>query len=67
MIPSSLIFSTRFCKIMSSSQVTNTVAGLAFFDQEKAQLPAIRITEQPMLLIKNKNSHRGYTFFKYFC
>ena len=37
-----------------SKQVTNTIAVLAFFDQEKAPLPAIRITEQPMLLTKSK-------------
>ena len=37
-----------------SKQVNNTVAVLAFFDQEKAQLPAIRITEQPLLLTKSK-------------
>ena len=49
-----------------SKQVTNNVAVLAFFDQEKAQLPAIRITEQPMLLTKGKINRPGYKFSKYF-
>ena len=48
-----------------SKQVTNTVAVLTFFDQEKAQLPATRITEQPMLLIKSKINRTGDKFFKY--
>ena len=47
-----------------SKQVNNTVAVLAFFDQEKAQLPAIRITEQPIL--KSKINRPSYKFSKYF-
>ena len=35
-----------------SKQFKITVAVLAFFDQQKAQLPAIRITEQLILLTK---------------
>ena len=42
-----------------SIQVTNTVVVLASFDQEKAQLLAIRITEQPILLTKNKINRPG--------
>ena len=50
-----------------SKQVTNTVAVLAFFDQGKAhQLPAISITEQPMLLTKGKINRTGYKFSKCF-
>ena len=45
----------RFCKnVVVSKQVTNLVAVLVFFYQEKAQLPLIRISEQPMLLTKTK-------------
>ena len=35
-------------------QVTNTVVDVAFFDQEKAKLPAIRKSQEPMLLTKSK-------------
>ena len=45
-----------------SKQVTNTVALLALFDQEKAQLSAIRITEQPRLLTKSKINPPSYKF-----
>ena len=37
-----------------------------FSISRKAQLPAIRITEQPMLLTKSKTNHPRYKFFKYF-
>ena len=50
-----------------SKQVNNTVAVLAFFDQKKAQLPALRITEQPILLTKSKINCMGNKFPKYFC
>ena len=40
------------------------VAVLAFFDQEKAQLPVIRITEQPMLLTKGKIHGPGDKFLR---
>ena len=34
-------FSTRFCKnVVVSKQVTNTVAVLAFFDQQKGSVPS---------------------------
>ena len=33
---------------------------------KKAQLPAIRITEQPIQLTKNKINCPGYKFSKYF-
>ena len=49
-----------------SKQVNNAVVVLAFFDQEKAHLSAVRITEQPMLLTKSKFNHQGYNFSKYF-
>ena len=49
-----------------SKQVTNNVAVLAFFYQEEAQLPAIGITEQPMLPTKGKINRPGYKFSKYF-
>ena len=45
-----------------SKQVTNTVAFLAFFDQGKAQLPLLRITEQPILLAKSKIDRASYKF-----
>ena len=48
-------------------QVTNTVVALVFFDQEKAQLPAIRTTEQPTLLTKSKINRPGYKSSKCFC
>ena len=50
-----------------SKQLKNTVAVLAFFDQQKAQLPAIRISEQTILLTKNKINRAAYKFSKYFC
>ena len=46
-----------------SKQVT--IAVLASFDQEKAQLAATRIPEQPMLLPKSKMNCPGYKFCKY--
>ena len=49
-----------------SKQVKNTVAILAFSISKKAQLPAIRITEQSTLLTKSKINRPGYNFSKYF-
>ena len=46
-----------------SKQVHNTVAILAFLDQQrKAQLTAMRITEQPILLTKSKINRMGLNF-----
>ena len=39
---------------------------MTFFDQQTTQLPAIRITEQPLLLIKNNINRLGYKFITYF-
>ena len=54
---------------MSSCQNKSTTR-LQFWHfsiRKKAQLPAIRITEQPLLLSKSKINHRtGYKFSKYF-
>ena len=49
-------FSTRFFKnVVVPKQVNNTVAVLAFFWwAKKAQLPAIQITEQPILPTNSK-------------
>ena len=53
-------FSRGFCKnVVVSKQVKIKIAVLAFFDQRKAQLPAIRITEQPMMLTKRKINRPG--------
>ena len=49
-----------------SNQVTNTKAVSAYFDQEKAQLPSIRITEQPMSLTKGKINRPGLNFLSIF-
>ena len=49
-----------------SKQVTNTVAVMALFDQEKAQLSAIRITEQPRVLAKSKINRPSNKLSKYF-
>ena len=49
-----------------SKQVTNTVAVLVFFDHKKAQLQAMGINEQPMLLTKSKINRPSYKFSKYF-
>ena len=49
-----------------SKKVKNTVAVLHFLISEKAQLPATRITGQPMLLTKGKINRPGYKFSKYF-
>ena len=44
-------------------QVKNREAVLAIFDQQNpAQLPAVRIHEQPMLLTKSKINNLGYKF-----
>ena len=45
-----------------TKQVKTKVAVLAFFDQ----LPAIRMTEQPILLTKSKINRPGHKFSKYF-
>ena len=45
-----------------SKQVNNKVVVLACFDQEKAQLPGISMTEQPMLLTQSKTNRPGYKF-----
>ena len=37
-----------------------------FSINKKVQLPAIRITEQPILLTKRKINRLGYRFSKYF-
>ena len=37
-----------------------------FSISKKAQLPAIRITEQPILLTKSTINRTGYKFSKYF-
>ena len=50
---------------MVSKQVKITVAVLALVDQRKAQLPAIRITEQPMMLAKRKINRPDYKFSEY--
>ena len=53
-------FSRRFCKnSVVSKQVKVEVAVLAFFNQRKAQLPAIRINEQPMMITKRKINRPG--------
>ena len=44
----------------------NTVAVLAFSIGKRAQLLAIRITEQPILLTEGKINRPGYKFSKYF-
>ena len=37
-----------------------------FSNSKRAQLPAIKITEQPILLINGKINRPGYKFSKYF-
>ena len=49
-----------------SKEVNNLLVVLAFFDQEKAQLPAIRISEEPMLLTKSKINRPGINFLSIF-
>ena len=63
-----IILVQGFVKMSScfKALVTNTVAVLALFDQEKAQLPAIQINEQPRLLTKSKLNNGSYKFSKYF-
>ena len=39
---------------------------MAFSISNKSQLPAIRITEQPILLAKSKINHPGYKFLSIF-
>ena len=60
-------FITRFCKnVVLSKQGKNTVAVWHFSIKKKAQLPAIRITEQPLLLTKRKINCLCYKCSKYF-
>ena len=49
-------------------QVNNTQHDSSFgiFDQQKGQLPVIRITEQPTLLAKSKINRPGYKSSEYF-
>ena len=49
-----------------SKQGKNAVAVLAFFEQKKAQMPALRVTEQPILLRRSKINRPVYKFTKYF-
>ena len=49
-----------------SKQVKDTVAVWNFSISKTAQLPATRITEQPILLTKSQINRRGYKFSKYF-
>ena len=65
MIPSSFYYEVlQECCLVKTSQEHGS--SLAFFDQKKAQLPAIRITEQPILLTKRKINCLGYKCSKYF-
>ena len=43
-------------------------SSLAFFDKKgkKAQLPATKLTEQPIVLTKRKINRLGYKYSKYF-
>ena len=60
-------FSTSFCKnVVVSKQVKITVAVLVFSISQKAQLLAIRITEQPMMLTKRKINRPGINFLSIF-
>ena len=58
-------FTMRVCKnVVMSKQVNNTVhvvvLALIFLISKKAQVTAIRITEQPILLTKSKINRTGY-------
>ena len=54
------------CSVVVPEQVINNVSVLAIFEQEKAQLPAIRICEKPMLPTKSTINHPGYKISRYF-
>ena len=65
-----IYFTTRFFKNVVSKQVEDTVAVFVFVffffhfsNSKRAQLPAIRITEQPILLRKRKINRPGYKVF----
>ena len=66
MIPSSFYykFLQKCCHVKTSQEHGSNfgISGSA----KKAYLPAIRITEQPILLTKSKTNHPGYKFSKYF-
>ena len=50
-----------------SKQVKNTVAVLAFFDQQKGSVTSKKkIAEQPILLTKSNTDRPDYKFSKYF-
>ena len=65
MVPSSFYYELlQECCPVKTSQ--NTVAVWYFSKKKKAQLPAIRITEQPILLTKRKINCLCYKCSKYF-
>ena len=64
MIPSFYYAVLQECCPAKTSQEQGS--SLAFFDKKKAQLPAIRITELPILLTKRKINCLCYKFSKYF-
>ena len=65
MIPSSFYYEVllKCCRFKTSQ---DHCSSFGFSIGEKAQLPAIRITEQPMMLTKRKIIRPGYKFSKYF-
>ena len=64
MIPSSVYYEvSQKCRFKTSQ---DHCSSFGFSFSEKAQLPAIGITEQPMMLTKRKNNRPGYKFSKYF-
>ena len=66
MIPSFQYEVLQKCCRVKTSQQHSSSFNLAFFNQENAQLPAIRITEQRMLLTKSKINRPGHKISKYF-
>ena len=57
----------RFCKnVVLSKQVKNMVVVWHFSIEKKAQLPAIRITEQPILLTRRKINNYYCLCYKIF-
>ena len=61
-----IILARGFAKLLSLQNKSRTRQRLAFFEQQKAQLPAMRRTEQHILLTESKINRQGYKFATYF-
>ena len=67
MLPSSFYYEVfQKCSRVKTSQEHGSGFGISIWISKKAQLSAIRITEQPILLTKRKTNRTGHKLSKYF-